>query len=76
MTHFPFINIIWPRNATIYYNALYELANFDLIPTDELEERLNKEIGIDEDEDEDSFDLDEFLSETTISAGYDSSDTI
>jgi len=48
LTHFPMVNVKWPENAMTYYSALYELANLDLVPTDMLEEKLNEEVGIDE----------------------------
>ena len=42
-----------PSNAAIYYNALYELATFDLIPSDEIygylqEHMVEEEVGDDE----------------------------
>lgn len=78
LTHFPFFNIRWPNNANTYYGALYELANLDMIPTDDIEEKLNERIGAnEEEEDEDEkFEPSDFLSDTTIEAGYDSSDSI
>ena len=42
MTHFPFVNVKWAENASAYHGALYEIANFDIVPTDMLEEKLNK----------------------------------
>ena len=37
VTHFPLINVIFPTNAKTYFGVMFEIANFDLIPTDDLE---------------------------------------
>ncbi len=69
MTHFPLLNIRWPDNAYIYYGALYELANLDMIPTDSLEEELTEKIGASKEEDEDEdekFNPSAYLSDATI----------
>ena len=39
------LNVTLPSNAAIYYGALYELANFDLIPTDEIYVFIEAQIG-------------------------------
>lgn len=43
VAHFPLLNILIPSNAFILYIALYEMANFDLIPTDDAKEFLMKQ---------------------------------
>ena len=36
VAHFPLLNIKIPQNALILYNVLFEMANFDIIPTEDL----------------------------------------
>ena len=42
VTHFPLCNVIFPENAKMYYGIMYEIGNFDLIPTDDIEDYLDK----------------------------------
>lgn len=37
VTHFPMINVKFPENADMYFGIMYDLASFDLIPTDDIE---------------------------------------
>ena len=34
IVHMPFLNIIIPVNAKLVYDMLYEMATFDIIPTE------------------------------------------
>ena len=45
VTHFPFCNVIFPDNAKMYYGIMYEIGNFDMIPTDGLEDYLDEQVG-------------------------------
>lgn len=38
VAHFPLLNIVIPSNALVLYMALFEMANFDVIPTGDLKE--------------------------------------
>ena len=75
MTHFPLTNIHYPINAAIWYSALYQLAAFDLVETDKLEEFIQSEIG-DANQSEESFDPKTVLSDSTIQAGFESADVV
>lgn len=75
VTHFPFLNYRWPYSSGIIFGELYELATLDLIPTDYAEEMIVEKVG-QNDKSESNFDADEHLSDSTIEAGYDSSNVI
>lgn len=74
MTHFPLTNVTFPSNAKIYYQIMFEIGSFDLIPTDELEALIDKEVG-DADLSSEKFDAEAKLSQSTIDAGYDSANS-
>lgn len=74
VTHFPLTNVKYPTNAKTYFDIMFELGNFDLIPTDSLEEILSDEIG--EADHSENFDPSEKLSDATIEAGYDSTNNM
>lgn len=38
IVHMPFLNIVIPVNAKLVYDMLYEMATFDVIPTDSIYE--------------------------------------
>ena len=75
VTFFPLINMIFPNNAKTYYSVVFEIGNFDMIPTEPLEELLDESIG-EADLSEEVFDPSEKLSDSTVEAGYDSSNVI
>ena len=75
VTFFPLMNLSFPINAKTYYQVLFSIGTFDMIPTESIEESLDELIG-DADLSEDVFDPSEKLSESTIEAGYDSSNVI
>ena len=68
-------NVIFPNNAQTYYGLMLEIASFDMIPTDGLEEVIEDEVGED-DKSEELFDASATLSAATIDAGYDSVNAI
>ena len=74
LTHLPFVNTVWPENATAYYLALYEIANFDLIPKDKIEEAMSESVGRSEEDEEKYAKATEFLNDRAIEAGYENSD--
>ena len=74
VTHFPLTNLIFPTNAKTYFGVMFEIANFDLIPTDELEDIVDEEVG--EADQSETFDPSTKLSDSTIEAGYDSANVI
>ena len=45
VTHFPLINYIFPPNAKTYFGIMFEIGNFDIIPTDQIEGIVNDEVG-------------------------------
>ena len=75
VTHFPLTNVIFPSNAKTYYGVMLEIASFDMIPTDFLEEVIDDEVG-EADKSDDIFDASMTLSDSTIDAGYDSANAI
>ena len=75
VTHFPLTNVIFPKNAKTYFSVMFEIGNFDLIPTEQLEGYLDDEIG-EADKSENTFDAEEVLSESTIDAGYDTTNVV
>ena len=54
---------------------MFEIGNFDMIDTEGLEEYLDEEVG-EADKSDKTFDASSVLSESTIDAGYDSSNVI
>ena len=75
VTHFPMLNYRWPYSASIIFGQLYELATFDLIPTDWAEDKISEEVGL-ADKSETNFDAEAHLSDGIIEAGYDSSNVM
>ena len=75
VTHFPLTNITFPMNAKTYFSVMFEIGNFDLIPTEQLEGYLDDEIG-EADKSENTFDAEEVLSDSTIDAGYDTTNVV
>ena len=75
MTHFPLVNIRYPINAAIWYSALYQLATFDIVDTDELSEVILRKVG-EANQSEDKFDAEATLSDSTIEAGFEDADVI
>ena len=45
ITHFPFCEIEQPDNVDMSVLKIYELVNFDLIPTDWAENYVNEQVG-------------------------------
>ena len=45
VTHFPLVNFIFPPNAKTYFGIMFEIGNFDIIPTEQIEVIINNEIG-------------------------------
>ena len=39
-THFPLSNVRYPTNAAVWYGILYELATFDIVSLEALEELI------------------------------------
>ena len=48
VTHFPLVNFIFPPNAKTYFGIMFEIGNFDIIPTEQIEVIINNEIGDDD----------------------------
>ena len=71
VTHFPLTNTVWPENAKISFEMLYDLAQFDLIPTEFASGFVDEQT-----ESVEEFDAYEVLSESTIEAGYESSNVV
>ena len=65
VTHFPFLNVTFPVFAKCWYNALLQIANFSVLPTDKIKKALEDVIG-DADLNDRNFDVESVLSETTI----------
>ena len=74
LTHLPFVNTVWPDNATAYYLAFYIIANFDLIPIDEIEGAITESAGKSEEHEEKYEKATDFLNDRAKEAGYESSD--
>lgn len=43
MTYYPFINVQFPVNVSIYLKALFNLANMEVLPTEDLKEYFGTE---------------------------------
>lgn len=80
VVHFPLLNVTIPQNAKVFYEALQSLANFDLLPKDEISEFMRKAIDSEEDdanvENEGKDDVNALLSRGTVDAGYERSDGV
>lgn len=51
IAHFKLLRVIMPTESVkIYYEVMYELATFDMIPTDEITAYLQENIGLEKDE--------------------------
>lgn len=51
IAHFKLLRVIMPTESTkIYYEIMYELATFDIVPTDEITSFLQDNIGLTKDE--------------------------
>ena len=74
LTHLPFVNTNWPDNATVYFLALYNIANFDVLPTEEIEETITEQVGKDEQDQEQYQKAAEFLNDRAKEAGYENAD--
>ena len=74
VTHFLLTNVRFPINAATWYGILYELATFDLISTEALEEKITK--SVDEDEGDGDLSQEMRLSSSMIEAGYDDADSL
>ena len=75
VTHFPLTNVIFPINAKTYYSVMFEIGNLDMIPTEDLEQVIDESVG-DADLSEKVFDASSNLSDSTIDAGYDSTNIL
>ena len=75
VTHFPLSNVIFPSNAETYFEAILEIANLGVIPTENFEEYLEIKIG-EANKSDSIFNVEDHLSESTIEAGYDSADAV
>ena len=75
VTHFPLANVIFPGNAETYFEAILEIANMGVIPTENFEEYLEITIG-DANKSDSIFNAEDHLSESTIKAGYDNADAV
>lgn len=74
LTYFPLMNVILPENAKIYFDVMFEVSNFDMIPMEYFEDAIVQEVGEDDLGDE-IFDAESKLSDSTIDAGYDSANS-
>ena len=74
LTFYYFINVQFPINVSIYLKSLYDLANMEVLPTDELRDYFGEEfdqfIDYEEDSKEEAFDANEYLTQTMIDADY------
>lgn len=51
ISHFKLLRVIMPtENVKIYYDVLYELATFDIVPTDQIVAYLQESAGLGKDE--------------------------
>lgn len=75
VTHLPLLNVQFPDTTKVYYEAMLQIATLDLVPTDDLEEVVDEEVGK-ADHSEESFDLDGILSHSTLEAGYDNANIV
>ena len=50
ISHFPLLVVNFPKNAMIFYKMLLFLANFEVIDTDEIKQKVEYELNIIEDE--------------------------
>ena len=77
VTYFPLLNVAYPENAKMWYDMMLQIANFGVIPTDQLKKLLEDKIGNADQIDKDFEDkAGEVLSETTIEQGYNNSNVI
>ena len=67
--------MVFPESADKYYTLFLELSNFDIVPTEYLQNFIDESVG-DADISEEKFEADEVLSESTIKAGYDSPNVV
>lgn len=74
-THFQLLNIRFPVNASVWHSILYELASFDIIPSEDLQELILSEVQ-ELAEINENFKANETLSESTIDAGYEDADNL
>ena len=75
VTHFPLTNVIFPSNAKTYFGIMFEIGNFDMIPTDQIEGLIDYEVG-EADKSDSKFNAEDVLSDSTIEAGYDSANIV
>ena len=71
-TSFPFSNIRYPTNAGTWFGVLQELASFNIVSTESLEELIDNEV----DHGDNEFIAEQYLTSTMIEAGYDNADSI
>ena len=45
VTHFQFVNVVFPATAEPWYSALLQIASFQIVPTSEIKSVLSKQIG-------------------------------
>ena len=73
LTYYPFLNVHFPINVNIYLAALFDLANMDVLPSDDLEEyfgsKFDQAIGYDESSSDDQ-EAAQIMTQTMIDADF------